>query len=409
MKLSLYIAKRYLFAKKSRNAINVISGISVAGVMVGTMALITVLSVFNGLETMVKGIFNTSDPEIRITPVKGKVFVPDALTLAQLGKINGVKAWAEVLEENALLKYEDQQYIATIKGVSDNYRDVTDLDTAMWDGEFKLKDQNRMYAVAGLGVANYLGMRLNFVSPLCVYIPRRTASINASPETAFVRKYISFSGIFAVEQDFDSKYIFTPIEFLRDLLEYKKEVSSLEVKLTPGADIKKVQKSVEQLFGKEFRVQNRYQQQELFYRVMKAERLAIFVILTFILIIASFNIIGSLTMLIIEKEHDIEILKSLGADNQLIKKIFIFEGWLISFIGTMAGLILGFIVCFIQQHYGIIKLSGESLLIDTYPVEMRIADFLIVAATVMAIGYWAAWYPVRYLSHRYLKEPKNED
>ena len=377
--------------------------------MVGTMALITVLSVFNGLETMVKGIFNTSDPEIRITPVKGKVFVPDALTLAQLGKINGVKAWAEVLEENALLKYEDQQYIATIKGVSDNYRDVTDLDTAMWDGEFKLKDQNRMYAVAGLGVANYLGMRLNFVSPLCVYIPRRTASINASPETAFVRKYISFSGIFAVEQDFDSKYIFTPIAFLRDLLEYKKEVSSLEVKLTPGADIKKVQKSVEQLFGKEFRVQNRYQQQELFYRVMKAERLAIFVILTFILIIASFNIIGSLTMLIIEKEHDIEILKSLGADNQLIKKIFIFEGWLISFIGTMAGLILGFIVCFIQQHYGIIKLSGESLLIDTYPVEMRIADFLIVAATVMAIGYWAAWYPVRYLSHRYLKEPKNED
>jgi len=409
MKLSLYIAKRYLFAKKSRNAINVISGISVAGVMVGTMALITVLSVFNGLETMVKGIFNTSDPEIRISPIKGKVFIPEKKTLVSLGKLNGVEAWAEVLEENAVLRYEDQQYIATIKGVSDNYKAVTELDTAMWDGEFKLRDQNRMYAVAGLGVANYLGMRLNFVSPLCVYIPRRTASINANPESALIRKYISFSGIFAVEQDFDSKYIFTPIEFLRDLLEYKNEVSSIEVKLIAGADSKKVQKSIEELFGKEFRVQNRYQQQELFYRVMKAERLAIFVILTFILIIASFNIIGSLTMLIIEKEHDIEILKSLGADNPLIKKIFIFEGWLISFIGTIAGLILGFIVCFIQQHYGIIKLSGESLLIDTYPVEMRITDFLIVAATVMAIGYWAAWYPVRYLSHRYLNDTKNKE
>jgi lipoprotein-releasing system permease protein len=408
MRLSLYIAKRYLFAKKSRNAINVISGISVAGVTVGTMALITVLSVFNGLETMVKGIFNTSDPEIRITPVKGKVFVPDSLTMVHLGRLNGVDAWAEVLEENALLKYEDKQYIATIKGVSDNYKSVTQLDTAMWDGEFKLKDENRMYAVAGLGVANYLGMRLNFVSPLCVYIPRRTASINVNPETAFVRKYISFSGIFAVEQDFDSKYIFTPIEFLRELLEYKKEVSSIEVKLKPGTDGKKIQKSIADIMGKNFVVQNRYQQQELFYRVMKAERLAIFVILTFILIIASFNIIGSLTMLIIEKEHDIEILKSLGANNSLIKKIFTFEGWLISLLGTASGLILGFIVCFIQQHYGIIKLSGESLLIDTYPVEMRFSDFITVGVTVMAIGYWAAWYPVRYLSHRYLKENKKE-
>jgi lipoprotein-releasing system permease protein len=404
MKLSLYIAKRYLFAKKSRNAINIISGISVAGVTVGTMALITVLSVFNGLETMVKGIFNTSDPEIRILPEKGKVFVPDSITLVRLSSLNGVDAWAEVLEENALLKYENQQYIATIKGVSDNYKSVTDLDTAMWDGEFKLRDENRMYAVAGLGVANYLGMRLNFVSPLSVYIPQRTASLNINPETAFARRYISFSGIFAVEQEFDSKYIFTPIDFLRDLLEYKKEVTSIELKLKPGADEKKVQKAVQNLFGKSFVVQNRYQQQEIFYKVMKAERLAIFVILTFILIIASFNIIGSLTMLIIEKEHDIEILKSLGADNALIKKIFIFEGWLISLLGTIAGLLLGFIVCYIQYRFGIIKLAGDSLLINTYPVEMRLTDFFIVGATVLAIGYWAAWYPVRYLSHRYLKE-----
>jgi lipoprotein-releasing system permease protein len=405
MKLSIYIAKRYLFAKKSRNAINIISAISVAGVMVGTMALITVLSVFNGLETMVRGIFNTSDPEIRIEALKGKVFIPDSLTLNHLSAIDGVDVWSEVLEENALLKYEDQQYIATIKGVSDNYTEVTDLDTAMWDGDFILKDsKNRPYAVAGLGVANYLGMRLNFVAPLAIWIPRRTASIDINPENAFSRSYISFSGIYAVEQEFDSKYVFLPIDFTRNLLEYTKEVSSIEVKLKPGADLKKTQRAIKETFGKSFIVQNRYEQQEMFYKVMKGERLAIFVILTFILIIASFNIIGSLTMLIIEKERDIGILKSLGADNSLIKKIFIYEGWLISIIGTAGGLIIGFTICLLQQKFSIIKLAGESLLLNAYPVEMRVSDFFIVAFTVMAIGYWAAWYPVRYLSHKYLNE-----
>jgi len=408
MKVSLYIAKRYLFAKKSRNAINIISSVSVAGVTVGTMALITVLSVFNGLETMVMSIFNTSDPEIRIAPVKGKVFVPDSVTMSLLSSVNGVEVWSEVLEENALLKYEDQQYIATIKGVSDNYKEVTDLDTAMWDGNFILKDKNRPYAIAGLGVANYLGMRLNFVSPLAIYIPQRTASLNVNPETAFARKYITFSGIFAVEQEFDSKYIFTPIDFLRDLLEYTNQVSSIEVRLSPGADQKKTQRAIAQLFGDDFIVQNRYEQQELFYKVMKGERLAIFVILSFILIIASFNIIGSLTMLIIEKERDIGILKSLGADNSLIKKIFIFEGWLISAIGTISGLALGFIVCLLQQKFSIIKLSGDSLLLNAYPVEMRMTDFFIVAVTVMSIGYWAAWYPVRYLSNKFLKNVKKD-
>jgi lipoprotein-releasing system permease protein len=405
MKLSIYIAKRYLFAKKSRNAINIISAISVAGVMVGTMALITVLSVFNGLETMVRGIFNTSDPEIRIEAVKGKVFIPDSLILTRLSAIAGVDLWSETLEENALLKYEDQQYIAIIKGVSDNYTRVTDLDTAMWDGDFILKDSsNRPYAIAGLGVANYLGMRLNFVAPLAIWIPRRNASIDMNPENAFSRAYISFSGIYAVEQEFDSKYVFLPLDFTRNLLDYKKEVSSIEIKLKPGADLKRTQKAIKETFGKNFIVLNRYEQQEMFYKVMKGERLAIFVILTFILIIASFNIIGSLTMLIIEKERDIGILKSLGADNSLIKKIFIYEGWLISLIGTAGGLLLGFTICLLQQKFSIIKLAGESLLLKAYPVEMRVSDFFIVALTVMAIGYWAAWYPVRYLSHKYLNE-----
>jgi lipoprotein-releasing system permease protein len=409
MKLSLYIAKRYLFAKKSRNAINVISAISVAGVTVGTLALITILSVFNGLEEMVKGIFSTSDPEIRITPVRGKVFSPDSLTLQRLSSVNGVEVWAETLEENALLRYEEQQYIATVKGVSLNYREVTDLDTAMWDGDFILTAENgRPYAVAGLGVASYLGMRLNFVSPLAIYIPDRKAHLTMNPEKEFTRRYIFISGIFAVEQEFDSKYIFLPIDFTRELLDYTTEVSSIEIRMKPGADLKKTQKEISEVMGDGFLVQNRFEQQEMFYKVMKAERLAIYVILTFILIIASFNIIGSLTMLIIEKERDIRILKSFGADNSLIKRIFIYEGWMISFIGTCLGLVIGFLICAAQQHFGIVKLAGESLLIDAYPVRMQLIDFFMVAATVMAIGYGAAWYPVHYLSQRFLKENKKE-
>lgn len=409
MKLSLYIARRYLFARKSRNAINVISAISVAGVMVGTMALITILSVFNGLEEMVKGIFSTSDPEIKITPVTGKVFTPDTLMLRRLASIEGVDVFAETLEENALLRYDEQQYIATVKGVSLNYIDVTDLDTAMWDGEFLLQGENgRPYAVAGLGVANYLGMRLNFVSPLAIYIPDRKAKIRANPGSEFTRKYIYLSGIFAVEQEFDSKYLFLPLDFARELLDYTTEVSSLEVRMKSGADARRTQKAIRDLLGDQFLVQNRYEQQEMFYKVMKAERLAIFVILTFILIIASFNIIGSLTMLIIEKERDISILKSLGADNRLIKRIFIYEGWMISIIGTILGLTLGFIICAAQQHFGIVKLAGDSLLIDAYPVRMQFIDFVTVAATVAAIGYGAAWYPVHYLSRKYLRENNRE-
>ena len=279
----------------------------------------------------------------------------------------------------------------------------------MWDGDFTLKGENgRPYAVAGLGVANFLGMRLNFVSPLTIYMPDRTARISTNPDNAFTRKYIFLSGIFAVEQEFDSKYVFLPIDFVRELLDYNDEVSSIELKLRPGSDEKKTQKAIREAVGNGFLVQNRYEQQEMFYKVMKAERLAIYVILTFILIIASFNIIGSLTMLMIEKERDIDILRSLGADNRLIKKIFIYEGWMISFIGTIIGLIIGALLCAAQEHFGIVKLAGESLLIDAYPVTMKIIDFFIVAATVLAIGYAAAWYPVHYLSRRQLKDTNKE-
>jgi lipoprotein-releasing system permease protein len=403
VKLSLYIAKRYLFAKKSRNAINVISSISVAGVTVGTMALIIVLSVFNGLESLVRSIFNTFDPDLKITPVEGKTFIPDITSLSLLSNINGVACYSLCVEENALLRYGEKQYVATIKGVDENYAQVTGIDSSMWDGGFVLRsEQGRPYAVPGIGIANYLGMRVNFITPLNIYVPKRTGGTDLNPEDAFIRNYILLSGIYQVEQEYDSKYVFIPIDFARELLEYKSEVSSLEIKFKPDAKESAVQKDVVRLFGKGFIVQNKYEQQEIFYKVMKSERIAIFFILTLILIIASFSIIGSLTMLIIEKERDIGILKSLGADNTLIRKIFIFEGWLISIIGAFAGILLGFAVCWIQQKYGIVRLQSDSLIVNAYPVVMKIKDFIIVPVTVLLIGFWAAWYPVRYLTKKYL-------
>ncbi len=407
MKLSLYIAKRYLFAKKSRNAINIISAVSVAGVAVGTMALIIVLSVFNGLETMVRSIFNTFDPDLRITVREGKTFIPDSSSLNLLSSVGGVSCYALSLEENALLKYGDREYIATIKGVDENYDLVSGIDSSLWDGEFILTaDNGRPYAIPGIGIANYLGLRINFMTPLNIYVPRRTGSASLDPENAFVRRYIYPSGIFQVEQEYDSKYVFVPLAFARELLDYQDEVSSVEVRFKGEADPEKTEKDVGRIFGDRFLVQNRYEQQEIFYKVMRSERLAIFLILSLILIIASFNIIGSLTMLIIEKERDIEILKSLGADNDLIRKIFIFEGWFISILGAVVGLFLGFVVCWLQQTYGIVKLQSESLIMDAYPVVLKIKDFVIVPATVLMIGYWAAWYPVRFLTRKYLSNEK---
>jgi lipoprotein-releasing system permease protein len=403
MKLSYYIAKRYLFAKKSRNAINVISAVSVAGVAVGTMALIIILSVFNGLEKMVTGIFNTFDPDIKITASEGKTFIADSSKLKMLSKLEGVAVYSLTIEENALLKYGDRQYIATIKGVDKNYAGVTGIDSAMWEGEFVLEAENgRPYAVPGMGVAEYLGMRINFITPLNIILPRKTESLNLNPENALKSRFIFPSGIFQVEKEYDSRYVYVPLDFARELTDIEEGVTTLEIRFDEKADASAVQKNIRKIFDKGFEVQNRYEQQEIFYKVMKSERMAIFLILTLILIIASFNIIGSLTMLIIEKERDVEILKSLGADNTLIRKIFIFEGWLISIIGAAAGIILGFLICWLQQRYGLVKLHSESLIMNSYPVVMKIKDFIIVPVTVLLIGYWAAWYPVRYLTKKYL-------
>jgi lipoprotein-releasing system permease protein len=405
VKLSLYIAKRYLFAKKSRNAINIISAVSVAGVAVGTMALIIILSVFNGLETMVSAIFNTFDPDIKITAAEGKTFIPDTARLKLLAKVEGLSCYSLTLEDNALLKYGSRQYIATIKGIDDNYAQVSNIDSSMWEGEFMLRNEKgRPYAVPGSGVATYLGIRVNFITPLEIIFPKKSGSTNINAENSLNHKFIFPSGIFEVEKEYDSRYVYIPIEFARELTETDKGVSTIEIRFRENADPPAVQRDITRIYGKGFKVQNRYEQQAIFYKVMRSERLAIFFILTLILIIASFNIIGSLTMLIIEKERDIEILKSLGADNNLIRKIFIFEGWLISIIGAIAGIILGFFVCWLQQKYGFVRLNSQSLIMKSYPVVLKLKDFIIVPGTVLLIGYWAAWYPVRFLTKKYLNK-----
>jgi lipoprotein-releasing system permease protein len=405
VKLSLYIAKRYLFAKKSRNAINVISAVSVAGVAVGTMALIIVLSVFNGLEKMVSAIFNTVDPEIKITAAVGKSFIADTTRLELLSNAEGVACYSMIIEENVLLKYGDRQYIATIKGVDHKYSSVTRIDSAMWEGEFILRGSSgRPYAVPGVGVSQYLGIGINFITPLNIIVPRKDASGTLSAENALKNNYINISGIYEVEKEYDSKYVYVPIEFARQVTDLEEAVTAVEIKFTAEADQASVQKKIKKIFGDGFVVQNRYEQQEIFYKVMRSERLAIFFILTLILIIASFNIIGSLTMLIIEKERDIKILRSLGADNDLIRKIFIFEGWLISIIGAFAGIVFGFLICWIQQTFGLVRLQSDSLIMDSYPVVMKMKDFIIVPVTVLVIGFWAAWYPVRFLTKKFLNK-----
>jgi lipoprotein-releasing system permease protein len=402
--LSFYIARRYLLGKKSQNAINIISGISVIGVTVGTMALVIVLSVFNGFDSVVKSLFSTFDPDIKISAVEGKTFIPGPGVTQQIRSIPGVAAVSEVLEENVLLLYGDKQHIATIKGVDEFYQDVTGLDSMIYDGSMKLQDKNRSYAVVGQGIAYNLRIGLSFIDPLFVYTIDRTSRFNmAQPEESIRRDFLYPAGIFAIEQDFDSRYVIVPIRFARELLSYERAVSFLEVKLDPEYPAENVQAGITSLMGEGFHVKNREQQNALFYRVMKSEKWAIFLILTFILVIASFNIIGSLSMLIIDKKKDIVTLRNMGAGNRLIERIFLVEGWLISITGSILGLALGTLISWIQQRFGLIRLSGSgSFVIDSYPVKIEAVDLLLIWITVLLIGLVAARYPVRQISRKYL-------
>ena len=373
--------------------------------MVGTAALIIVLSVFNGFEDVIKSMYNTFNPSFVIEAEKGKVFSILEFPESKLKEIPGVVDLASVVEEDALFKYRDQQYIATIKGVSKNYVEVSELHQLMRDGTLVFEEGDSDFAVVGAGVAWYLDINLNDITNLLsVFVPKRGNASSFNFDQAFNNELIHTAGVFSVQQEFDEKYVITPIRFARNLMDYEDdEVTSVEIFALPGANEDDIESEVKEILGNTYSVKNRFQQNEALYKVMQSEKLAIFLILAFILILASFNMIGSLSILIVEKLKDIAVLKSMGAGKSLVQKIFTAEGMLISLLGSLSGLLIGFLILIVQQQFGIIQLGNETgdFIIDAYPVKLLPLDFAYVFLTVIIIGFVATWYPVRYLTRKF--------
>lgn len=408
MNLPFYIARRYLFSKKKHNAINIISGISVCGVALATLALVCTLSVFNGFQDMVAGFFTAFDPELKITVREGKVFDPNGAAFNEVRALPEIDVWTETLEENAMIQYKDRQAMAVIKGVDDNFEQLTSIDSLLYGtGDFILHDEIVDYGILGVELVSELGTGIQFVDPLQIYAPKRNARVNMSnPSAAFNSDYLFSPGaVFVVnQQKYDASYILTSLSFARRLFDYDKEVSAIELKLKKEADISSVQKEISRILGDKFVVQNRYEQQADVFRIMEIEKLISYLFLTFILAIACFNVIGSLSMLILDKREDVETLRNLGADDRLISRIFLFEGRLISVFGAFAGIVVGLLLCFLQQHFGIIALGGDgSFVVDAYPVSVHFTDVLLIFVTVITVGFLSVWYPVHYLSRRLLK------
>ncbi len=391
MNTSYYIAKRYLFSKKSVNAINFISGISMLGVFVGSAALIIILSVFNGFENIVLSMYNTFSPELRIETLKRKTFDPGDPRFSTLKNDERIVNYTEVLQEKALVRYGESQSIALIKGVSEGYmKGRTGLDSAISSGSFTLWNRGQDLAVIGSAIQNYLSVNLNDdFRTLDVYSPRKGAVNSVNPADEFNVRSIYPSGVFSVQQEFDNMII-VPIRFTRDLLGEEKLISFIEINTVNGIVIEDLQKEIENLLGKGFVVKDRSQQNQLLYKILNSEKWAIFLILTFVLIIAIFNIIGSLTMLVIDKRKDIAVLSSLGANDQLIRGIFFLEGMMISMLGCLFGMAAGLVFILLQQQFGFIEMSGTNLMIDSYPVGIKLTDFVLVFGTVLLVSLIAS-------------------
>jgi lipoprotein-releasing system permease protein len=402
LNLPLFIALRYLFSKKKQNIINIISGISVAGIIVGTMALVIVLSVFNGFNGLIETFFSNFDPDLKITASRGKMFSPSENRFEEIQNLLGVLHYAEVIEETALLKYGDQQYPAIVKGVPPNYSDYTSIDTLIIDGIFMLQDDGIDYAVVGQGVAYNLGLGLSFVDPIRIFVPKKGHQASLNPAQSLNFDYIFPAGVFSLLEEIDSKYLIVPYHFASRLFESENRVSAVELGIDPGVNSKKLQKEIQGILGDSFHVKNKYQQHDMIFRTIKSEKWASYFILVFILIVASFNMLGSLSMLIIDKKEDLFILRSMGADSKLIRKIFLFEGWLISFFGALIGALLGIFICWLQIRFELVTLPGTgSFVITAYPVKIVLSDIFLILGIVLGIGFIASWYPVRFISDRF--------
>ncbi|HAH25434.1 MAG TPA: hypothetical protein DCL77_17030 [Prolixibacteraceae bacterium] len=405
MKTAFYIARRYLISKKSVNVINIISGVSVAGVTVGTFALVVILSIFNGMDSTIKTMFSTFDPQIKISATVGKSFNRNKGNFEEIEKLPGVKYVTPVIEEDALLRYGERQYFATIKGVPIDYMKTSRLDSSfITTGKFILESDHVPYAVVGQGVAYFLSVGLNFTDPIHIYTLKKGMRGVPDVNNAFIHSTIYAAGIFTNQQEIDSKYVLVPFDFAKGLFQMDNEVSAVEISLKDGYTDREVKAEIEPILGDRFTVKTQFEQHELFYRVMQSEKWAIFLILGFVLVIASFNILGSLSMLIIDKKADIAILQSMGANQQLIRTIFLFEGWMISIFGAIFGLIIGIFACWVQLKYGILKVPGNdaAFIFSSYPVEIRMTDLLYIFLLVCGIGFLAAWYPIRFISSKHL-------
>lgn len=387
MNTAFYIAKRYLFSKKSLNAIHVISGISMLGILVGSAALIIILSVFNGFEEVILSMYNKINPDVRIVPARGKFFNPNDAVFGGIQQDTRILHYTEVLQEKVLLRYGKAQYIASIKGVSENFLAATALDSTLNEGQFKLVSNGEPRAIIGSAVQAYLSINIQDpFQPIEVFSPAKGKINSLNPADEFVMKPIFPGGVFQPQEDLDN-LVLVPIAFVRDLLGESKSVSAIEIRLKPEASSDDFQKDLEQKLGAGFLVKNRVQQNELLYKILNSEKWAIFLILTFVLIIAIFNIIGSLTMLVIDKRKDIAILSSMGASRALIRQVFFTEGMLIAISGCIAGLLVGTAFCVFQQQTGWIKMDeGPAMLVSAYPIRLKWTDFMWVIVTVISIS-----------------------
>ncbi len=378
--------------------------VSVCGVVVATIALVCALSVYNGFNDLVSSLFSNFDPELKIMPRKGKVFDPTSEEIRKVRELPGIVCFSEVLQDNALVRYRDRQGVATLKGVDEQYEKLAQIDSILIDGKFLLNDEVANYANMGIGLAFSLGINAGFVSPLEIYAPKREEKVNmANPASSFNLEYAYIGAVFRTDQQvYDDSYMIVPLSLARSLFNYDKEVTAVELKVKDSGDIAPVKKEIQRILGDQYIVQDRFEQQEASFKMMQVEKWMTFLILTFILAIALFNVVGSLSMLMIEKQEDVSTLRNMGADDSLIRRIFLFEGWMISGFGALIGVLIGVVLCLLQQEFGFIKLgeAAGAFIIEAYPVRVVPVDIITVFVAVLTIGFLAAWYPVRYLAKK---------
>lgn len=409
MNFPFYIARRYLFSKKSTHAINIISGISGIGVAVATMALVVTLSVFNGFHDLVATFFTSFDPQLEVVPVVGKTAPADDPALAKIKTLPEVEVTSECVKDQALAIYKGRQTMITLMGVDDNFERMSRIDEILYGNEnFSLHAANLNFGTVGIRLAETLGMNANWDGSLMIYAPRKIGQLDmVNPTDGFVvDSLISPGSVFMVKQGkYDKDHVIAPISFARTLFEQQGMLSSLQIRLKNGSDLDKVKAEMQSIAGNRFKVLDRYEQQQDTFRIMQVEKFIAYIFLTFILIVASFNIIGSISMLIIDKKDDVVTLRNLGATDRQITKIFLFEGRLISVFGAVVGILVGLLLCWLQQQFGLVALgqSSGTFVVDAYPVSVHPEDVAVIFFTVILVGFIAVWYPVRYFSKRLLR------